>query len=61
MRHVDKRQKACLGDKEMTLLTEVTNLHKDNSSHWEMKLEVDARACQGTANQVNKKQGLCKQ
>lgn len=45
MRHVDKRQKACLGDKEMTLLTEVTNLHKDNSSHWEMKLEVDARAC----------------
>lgn len=47
------------GDKEMTLLTEVTNLHKDNSSHWEMKLEVDA--VQGTANQVNKKQGLCKQ
>ena len=49
-------QKACLGDKEMTLLTEVTNLYKDNSSHWEMKLEVDA--VQGTENQVNKKTRL---
>lgn len=43
MRQVDESAESLFGRQGSDLMTEATNLHKDNSSHWDMKLEVDAR------------------
>lgn len=61
MRQVDKSAESLFERQGNDPTVEATSLHKDNSSHWEMKLEADARACTRNCEPHKQKQGLGKQ